>query len=268
VKNLLTRTLALAALLSPAFAFADAAPERQYAVYAHGQKGATGEVLLNGVPLLTLTGETSFQQSGDAQLWLRAGDNRLEIVLTHVDSAAPALSAEVDVVIPSASAVPKPLATLILPKAALSAHLTFKLSDPSAAALVWSKAQVISSLTDADRRELHDLAAALYKAIRAHDAATLEKLCGFQLDELGRLFHRPNLRQGFLGSLASEEVQTAWADTTLAPAFVYRLVGDGRAVFVTDAQGHDPLVITKPHDIKPRLTVHAARIDGHFTLLP
>ena len=267
-------TVTLLSVAAPAYAepLVVKLPAKQikfFAVVYRAKKGVVGEVRLNDMPLATFTGDGTSGSSNQAQGWLMAGTNHLDITTTKVpagedDPIKLSLNGLVAEGFPDDD---NALFDVAVKKTGTSSY-TFEL--PAAQAphvLLWTKAAVLTSVSDADKKEIAELAAADLAALQKGDVATLKKLWAFTLEERARATGSDPKQQLDMLDKMAPEMKKSFAKAKLATALEYKLIGGGRIVQVTQKGGKSPVVV-KEKDGDTELPISAVKIDGHWTLAP
>jgi hypothetical protein len=247
-----------------------AAQLRLFALSYRSDKGTVAEVRLNDVPVVSFKGEGTSGSSNEVQFWLQPGTNRFDVDLKKAPGTDEVLrltlhglagegfpdesNAIVQVSVPAKTAPGARAYTFELPE---------KQAPPG---LLWKKAAVIASLTDADKKALRELAVSLLAAAQKGDAVALRKLMQFTMEERARTTYSDPKQLDVMIDEAAKGMKVAFAKAALAPTLDYRLVGGGRIVLVT-ANGKPPIA-SRGDDGESALDVSAAKIDGRWTLVP
>lgn len=243
-----------------------------FAIVYRSAKGALGEVRLNDMPLCTFNGEGASGSTSEAQGWLVAGTNRVDINIDKVPADGDEELALVSLHGLDAPGFPEDenqLWKVSLKRASTkpgALSYTFELPEKQAPpAELWKKAAVFTALTDADKDEVAKLAKALLTATQKGSVAELKKLFAFSMAERARVTYTdPKEMVGIIEKMAPEMRKT-FAKGKLAAPLEYQLVGGGRVVIVT-SKGKAPIVV-KEKDGEASMPIHAAKIDGVWALV-
>ena len=275
--------VAVAAFLSPTIVLAAPAPEKlvvklpsapckYFALVYRAAPGVSGQVKVNDVPAIAFAGKGSSGSSNEVQGWLLPGANRVDVVLDKVptDEKSLATVSLHGLAEPGFPEDANQLWKIVVPQgtAAGARAYTFELPDAQAPpGLLWKKAQPSASLTDADKKEIRDLAAAMLTAIQKADVAAAHKLWAFSLEERARSTYSDPKDAAAAVDRMIPAMQKVFGKAKLAPSLAYTLVAGGRVVRLTGPGGAAPIAVAGD-DGSSSLPVSAAKIDGRWTLVP
>ncbi|MEO6950612.1 MAG: hypothetical protein ABI321_02285 [Polyangia bacterium] len=244
-----------------------AKPER-YLLVVRGRKLVRYEVLLNALPLASGTGDdTQVAVPIDAS-WLHAGENTLEVHVVGPTKVARSEGAALELALHDlpAGADEGDLEGLRLVHWRLTARprphqvAGFVLPDRRwPIGQLWAKAEVVQSLTEADKVALTALQKRRVEAFRTGDRAALEKLEKFRLDVATQ--SGPEVRgeaNKMLDLITAPEQKAQLADLTLKEPATFELVGEGRVAIVSNP------IVGAPVPMR----TWAARIGGAWVVVP
>ena len=280
------RRLVLVCLLAggPALADAVAATTRlevhapadspaRWLLLVRGRRLVRYEVFLNALPLVSGTGDDAQVAVPIDPSWLRAGENALEVKVTTPGKGArtdgPAL--EVSLHALPAGAVDGSGERDLEPMPRLTHwRLTARPMPHQIAAFVlpdrgwpigqlWRTAEVMPSLTEADRAALRALQRRRVEAFRTGDRPALESLEKFRLDVAAQA--GPAVRdeaKKMLDLITAPEQKEQLQGLVLAEPATFELVGEGRVAIVSN-----PVA-----DAAVPMRTWAARIAGTWVVVP
>jgi hypothetical protein len=251
------------------------APSPQLKLFSltyRADEGVTGEVRINDVPIITLSGKGSSGSSAEVQCFLRAGINTVEVRLQKAPAAPDDETATVSLHGLTEPGFPdhkNALFQIVLGKTTKPGTLTYSFELPEKQAppsQLWTRAAVVPSLTEADKKELRALATAMLDAIKKGDVAAGRKIWTYAMEERARsTYADPKEMVGQIDQMIPA-MKSAFAKGVVAAQLDFALVGRGRIVRVTSAGG--PPITTGDPDSGAAIPLHAAKLDGKWTLVP
>jgi hypothetical protein len=239
-----------------------------FAVSYRSDKGTVGEVRFNDLPVIQLAGEGSSGSNSEVQGWLIPGTNRIDVVLGKVAGDAPVSFTLHGLAEPGFPDEGNAIVAVTIKKGtapgtyAYSFELPEKQAPP---AQLWKKAVVMSSVSDADKKALKDLAASFLAATKKGDLPALKKLFAFTLEERARITYSDPKEMVAMIDQMAPEMKKAFATATMATTLEYTLVGGGRVVKLSGAGGK-PVIASR--DGSTSMPIKAAKIDGAWVLVP
>jgi hypothetical protein len=240
-------------------------------VYVCGT-GVVGEVRFNDMPAVRCAGKHLGGSSAEVQGWLLPGENRIDVTLTKMEGTEdePLLIRLHGLAEPGFPDDKNELLRVSIKKGTPPGARAYVFQLPekqTPPALLWKKAEVMTTVSDADKKALREFAATWLTAMQKGDAATVRKFVTFGMEERARTTYSDP--KEILASIDQmlPEMKKAFATAKLAPTLEYTLVGGGRVVRIT-RPGGEPPIYAKNADGEAALPVSAAKIDGRWTLIP
>jgi hypothetical protein len=240
-----------------------------FALAYQGDKGTVGQVRINDMPAITFSGEGTSGSSNSVAAWLMPGANRIDVVLTKVAGDNPARVSLHGLAEPGFPDESNELVRVAIKKGTApgTRAYTFELpANQAPPSQLWKKAEVLSALSDADKKALRTLAADLLAATKKGDVPALKKLFAFPMEERARITYSDPKEALAMVEQMAPEAKKAFATASMSPNLEFTLVGGGRVALVT-APGDKPPIVAKSKDGEASMPIHAAKIDGSWTLV-
>ena len=244
-------------------------------------KEAATVTSINDVPLVSDSAAEGVVTDQPLNLWLMPGENVLSVFLRwpRTKEYVPG-KAEADAHVylhDAAQDVPTPAATLARATWPLKVgpefypstiRLPFILKAPLPTTL-WSEAEVVKELTDADRRAIRTLAQNVADACKARDVARIIDLQLYKWEDMARAEYKD-----FARVRGAAVKQFEWLFTRpalkvlpLHDGLTADLAAGGRLALLKHPEGRNPVILEDGADNVIEFPIYAARIKGTWKLV-